>query len=376
MKGGRIFRRGGRWWFAIYHRGQEIRKSGGTTREAARTKLKKMKAEVAGEDFPLADDTVTVRDLIDSYEADLERRGRKSLAQFRSHAKPLRRFLGSYTASEVSVLTVEGFQRKRLAAGKKTGTIDKETEILRAAYRLGQKRKLIRQVPYFPFFRADNRRTGFFETDQVERLLRELPAPIADVTEFAYLSGWRKGEILPLRWEDVDRAARELRLWDSKSGDWRTLPLEGALWVLIEKRWEARQFQREALTEISPFVFHDAGKRLGDFRKSWAAACKRAGVAEKIFHDLRRSAVRNMIRGGTPQSVAMSITGHRTISMFLRYNITSEDDKRKALRATETFIRRDRAKRETLNPSTGIRPADDSHAAKTRTRTRTKSKRG
>lgn len=246
----------------------------------------------------------------------------------------------------------------------------------RAAYRLAQKRKLIRQVPYFPFFRADNRRTGFFETDQVERLLRELPAPIADATEFAYLSGWRKGEILPLRWEAVDRAAREVCLVDSKSGDRRTLPLEGAFWVLIEKRWGERQFQRGSLTELSALVFHDRGKPLGDFRKSWAAACKRAGVAGRIFHDLRRSAVRNMIRGGTPQSVAMSITGHRTISMFLRYGITSENEKRKALRDTETFIRLDRAEREALNAQEKLGPTDDSPAAKKRTKRRTKSKRG
>lgn len=161
---------------------------------------------------------------------------------------------------------------------------------------------------------------------------------------------------------------------DSKSGDRRTLPLEGALWVLIEKKWRERQFQRGSLTELSALVFHDGGKPLGDFRKSWAAACKRAGVAGS--HDLRRSAVRNMIRGGTPQSVAMSITGHRTISMFLRYGITSEDEKRKALRDTETFIRLDRAKPEALNAQEKLGPPDDSSAAKKRTKRRTKSKRG
>jgi integrase len=376
MKGGRIFRRGRRWWVAVYFKGEEIRRGGGKTREAARTKLKKLKAELTGEDFIVGEDTVTVSDLLDSYETDLERRCRKSIGSVRSHMKPLRRVLGDYTANEVSVITIEWFQRKRIKARRSTGTIDKETEILRAAYRLGQKRKLIKQVPYFPFFRADNRRTGFFETDQVERLLRELPAPIADATEFAYLSGWRKGEILPLRWEAVDRAAREIRLETSKSGDPRTLPLEGALWLLIEKRWRERQYQKGTLTELSPLVFHDGGKPISDFRKSWAAACKRAGVAGRIFHDLRRSAVRNMIRAGVPQSVAMAISGHRTISVFLRYAITSEDDKRKALRDTGTFIRLDRAEREALNVPEELAPSDNSPAAKKRTKRRTKSKGG
>jgi len=157
---------------AVYYKGQEIRKSGGTTREAARRKLKKMKAEMAGDEFLLGDDTVTVRDLIDSYETDLERRGRKSLASVKSHKKPLRRFFGGFAAVEVSALIIERFQQRRLASGRSMTTVDKETEILRAAYRLAQKRRLIKQVPFFPFFRAENRRTGFFETDQVERLLR------------------------------------------------------------------------------------------------------------------------------------------------------------------------------------------------------------
>lgn len=76
-----------------------------------------------------------------------------------------------------------------------------------------------------------------------------------------------------------------------------------------------------------------------DFKHSWATACSKAGSRAKLFHDLRRTAVRDMIRGGVPQSVAMAISGHRTISMFLRYNITSGDDVREALRRTQDYRR-------------------------------------
>jgi integrase len=80
------------------------------------------------------------------------------------------------------------------------------------------------------------------------------------------------------------------------------------------------------------------GKRIWKMDEEWKAACEKAKVPGRLFHDLRRTAVRNMIRAGVPQSVAMAITGHRTISMFLRYNITSDHDMRDALRKTQAHV--------------------------------------
>jgi integrase len=117
------------------------------------------------------------------------------------------------------------------------------------------------------------------------------------------------------------------------------IPLEGKLRDLVERRWVAREYaDKDDVTRISPFVFHADGQPLGDFRKAWATACKKAGYPGKLFHDLRRTAVRNMIRAGVPQSVAMSVSGHRTISMFLRYDITSDADQREALRRVEQHL--------------------------------------
>jgi len=141
-------------------------------------------------------------------------------------------------------------------------------------------------------------------------------------------------------WEDVDRNEREIRLRTSKNGQGRVLPLEGELWEVIQRRWVAREVKRSSgETFISPLVFHRKGERIADFRKAWSKACKDAKCPGKLFHDLRRTAIRNMIRAGVPQSVAMSISGHRTIHTFLRYNITSQDDQRNALKATQDHVK-------------------------------------
>jgi integrase len=90
---------------------------------------------------------------------------------------------------------------------------------------------------------------------------------------------------------------------------------------------------------LSPFIFHRGdGKPLGDFRKAWAKACSAAGVPALLFHDLRRSGVRNMVRAGVDRDVARKITGHKTESMFSRCNVTDTRDQVEAFRRVEIYL--------------------------------------
>jgi integrase len=206
------------------------------------------------------------------------------------------------------------------------------------------------RVPYVSLLTEDNARQGFFERADFEAVVDHLEDPLDDFARFGYLTGWRRGEIAGLRWEMVDRSAKEVRLPTSKNGSGRVLPLEGELWDLVERRWSAREVAvSDDVTKLSEFVFHRKGHPVAEFRKSWTRACKQAKVPGLLFHDLRRTAVRNMVRAGVPQSVAMSISGHKTVSMFMRYNITSEEDKRKALKSTQKYVRRQSAVRRVVS---------------------------
>jgi integrase len=347
MRGdGRVFKRGQLFWVQYYFRGKQVREPGGfdgrgaATEAEARKKLKARMREIHGERYvgPQVE-RLAVADVLDSYKAHLRQKGAKSLESVAAHLKPVEHAFSMTRAVDVTTDRIRKYVEERLADKKQPATVNRGLQALRAAFRLAMKEGRLSRVPYFPMLREDNARAGFFERGEFEAVATNLPALVADIARFAYSSGWRKGEILGLRWEMVDRAAGEVRLRTSKNGEGRTLPLEiGELRQIVERRWAARECTTpEGVPALSEYVFHVGGRPVVDFKRSWATACKAAGVPGKLFHDLRRTAVRDLIRGEVHQAVAMQITGHKTDAIFRRYNITSDDDKREALRRLAAY---------------------------------------
>jgi integrase len=226
------------------------------------------------------------------------------------------------------------------------GEINRELTALKRMFSLAKQAGKLLNPPYIPMLKEDNVRTGFFEREQFDTVMRYLPEPIRPVVVFAYYTGWRiASEVLPLQWRQVDRQAGEVRLdaGTTKNDEGRMFAYAeiDELRDLIEERWAAHR-ALAAKGRISPYVFHGEVKsrRTGAteirpikaFTKAWSTACRMAGCPGRIPHDLRRTAVRNLIRAGVPDSVAMKITGHKTRSVFERYNITSKSDLTEAAR--------------------------------------------
>jgi integrase len=169
-----------------------------------------------------------------------------------------------------------------------------------------------------------------------------LPAPLKPIAEFGYLTGWRIGEILPLRWSQVDFKAGVIRLevGSTKNNEGRVLPFHAipALKSLMERQLEyTRKVEREK-RGIVPFVFHRNGKEVRRIAWAWEKACEQAGCPERLFHDLRRTAVRNLERAGVPRSIAMKITGHKTEAVYRRYAIVNEADVAEGLGRLARFL--------------------------------------
>jgi integrase len=154
----------------------------------------------------------------------------------------------------------------------------------------------------------------------------------------------------------VDLTERLVRLdpGTTKNDEPRVIPLAGELYETIA----AQRRLRDAEWPQCPFIFFRHGERIRNFRKSWDQACIKAkivdsaGAAARMFHDLRRTGVRNLIRAGVPEKTAMAISGHKTRSVFDRYNIISEADLKDAAKKLASYLEsRSRPKRKTVRPT-------------------------
>jgi integrase len=351
MRGdGRIYRRKGsnHWWISYCHQGKELRESSKSIEYRVAQKLLKRRLQEIGADtlglqafLGPSQDRITVSDLLDHLEHDYRIRSKYS-PSIKSHLQRARDAFGHYRAILLTPKHVDSFIEAELESGRAPATINRCTQLIGQAYNLALRRKELNTKPYIRKLPERNARQGFFEHDEYERVITHLPDYLKDACRFAYLSGWRRGEVFTLEWADVDQRAHVIRLRpeESKNGQGRTLALEGDLWTIIQHRWNERTVARKNKTTlISPYVFHHDGHQIVDIKKAWAKACTAAGVGPRLFHDFRRTAIRNMVRAGVPESVAMKISGHKTRSVFDRYNITDERDLREAMQKTQAYLR-------------------------------------
>lgn len=305
-------------------------------------------------------------DLRESYILEYQTNKRKSLRQDREGKQRLDavvrldHFFTGYKANEIDAELIRKFRAEEQAKGLSNGSINRSVSALRRMFNLAVEDGLLPSVPYFPTLDEGAPRKGFLERKQFEVFSVALPEYLRLPLALGYFTGMRHGEVLSRKWEHIDFLNGTILLWgdETKNSEPRPVPIVPQLRALLSAQLAKRR--QDCPYVCFPLDRKSRAVRIKGFRKAWYRACIEVGLGKMepeidpasgepvlakprsdrkrakpkvkmiyrglIFHDLRRSCVRNLMRAGVPEKVAMEISGHRTRNTFERYNITSERD--------------------------------------------------
>ena len=226
------------------------------------------------------------------------------------------------------------YRNQRLEDGASPTTVNKELTVLRAIFYHGFEDYTppkLHRVPKFPEkLKEPKPRQGFLTDEQYDGLQANCKHPwLRELLAVAYTFGFRKSELLGLRIHQVDMIERTIQLLpgETKNEEGRTVKMTEEVHKLLAECVQGKE------PNDAVFTWKD-GSPVRDLRATWASMTKAAGVSV-LLHDFRRSAVRNLVRAGVSQDLARRISGHKTDSIFSRYNITAEEDLADAARKLE-----------------------------------------
>jgi integrase len=322
------------WWCEYRQNGKRIRESTGCRQQSSARKF--LQQRLANNTGPLLRDLERVRfeDLAAAIRNDYAVNERKSTARLEHSLRHLAAAFSGWRAVDIGESAIEDYKARRKATDASNATINRELSALRRMFRIGQRTKLVDRVPVIELLTERNTRTGFVDSAEFEAVVAQLPEHLKPIAIVAFITGWRKSELLSRRWCHVDSGWLRLEPGETKNNEGRQFPIGShpRLRAVIDTQRQRKLALERATGQIvSPLFFNAAGNAIKDFRAAWRSACARAGNPGLLFHDLRRSAVRNLEHAAVPRSVAMALTGHRTESVYRRYAICSEADLREGV---------------------------------------------
>ena len=329
------------WWISYQLNGKTNRESSGElTKTAAAGKLKARLLAIGNGNFlgPRIE-KITVDELYEDLVQDYRINGQAvewAESVWNVHLKD---FFSGMRAANLGSNQIAAYVEKRRKENTAPATVNRELALLRRAFSIAfdAEPQKVSRIPKFRRFitsEKGNERRGFVEEPQYRKLMDAAgPLWLRGLMAIAYNFGFRRGELLgnpkkgtePMRCSQVDLLAGTVTLYsgETKNDEGRTVALTEECRLLLTELRRGKKPEDYLFTR-------EKGEVIKDFRGTWDKLTEAAGVPGLLFHDFRRSSVRNMIRRGVPQKTARTVSGHKTDAVFSRYNIVSEDDIRDA----------------------------------------------
>jgi len=321
-----VFKKGSNWYIDYYVQGRRKREKIGPSKAQARVVLQKRKVQIAEGKFldVRGHQKLKFEDMGKLFLENYSKPNKRSWRRDEEIVGHLVDFFKGKNLHEVSPLDIEKYKRQRREEVS-PATINRELSGLRNMYNRAIEWGMTEKNPVkgVKFFRENEGRLRFLGKEEIKRLYDACPDYLKPIVALAVSTGMRKGEILGLKWLDVDFRRRIIIILKTKGQKKREIPIGLGI---------SRLLLRQRKYPDSPHVFcREDGRPVGSFRKAFDRVLKRAGIRDFTFHDLRHTFASHLVMRGVDLKTVQEIMGHSSFVTTLRYAHLAESHKRKAM---------------------------------------------
>jgi integrase len=323
-----VYLKGDNWYIDYYVSGRRKREKIGPSKNLAETVLKKRKVEIAEGKFLdiRKEEKIKFEDFVDEYIEVYLKPNCKSWEKSELHnIKHLKSFFSGKLLYEITPLLVERFKIER-SKHVSPATTNRALMRLKAIFNKAiawKKYSGDNPVREVKFFKEDNSRLRYLEKEEIVKLLLKCRGRLKAIVIVALNTGMRRGEILNLKWHDVDFRRNIIYLLKTKNNEKREIPMNEAVKTALIKIHKHPE---------SPYIFCDkSGRPFYSVRTSFFTACRKAGIIGFRFHDLRHTFASHLVMAGVDLNTVRELMGHKSLEMTLRYSHLSQDHKKRAV---------------------------------------------
>jgi integrase len=346
-----LYQRGKSYYYDFRHRGQRYRGCiGPVSKTIAKEIMAKKRAEAVEGRYELPSKKpsplfeVVVGDYLQYYRANRQPRSVERHEMAYQALKPT--FAGTRLA-DITPFIIERYKQTRKAQGRSEVTINRELAFLKNLFTQAITWGKVTENPVkqVRLFREDNARTRFLTEEEEARLLAHSNPHLKPLVITALHTGFRKSELLSLRWANVDFRHQLIKVEAAytKTHEARSVPMTETLTATL------KSLKMVGLSDSTVLVF---GYR--NVTKTFARAVKRAGIGDFTFHDLRHTFASRLVMAGVDLATVKELMGHKHITMTLRYTHLAPGHKRSAIAALDRI-----AEKVPTNFTTGAEPQSD-----------------
>jgi integrase len=338
----RKYQRGQTWYVDYYYEGRRIRKKVGSEKDAENA-LAAIKVDILRGEYRFKKDRkIRFKDFAKEY-LDYAKINKRSWSRDESSLKRLLPFFKDMLLSKITVRHIEEYKRMRLDKVK-SGTINRELASLKHMFTIAEKLGKFddkNPVKKVEFFQERQFVMKILDREEINRLIDAAADHLKPILIIALSTGMRKGEIFNLRWSDIDFIDHHIHIKKTKSNVMRKIPMNSIVAGTLKNIERKSEF-------IFPSSWSKKHKHIMGVFRLFKAACKKAGIEDLRFHDLRHTAATLMVTGGVPLVTVSQILGHSTIHMTMKYAHPTPEDKRKAVNVLTSIFEPERKKEGTI----------------------------